>query len=182
LADTGRTAWVACGVTSANVDDIEEVVADALCWGARGITFHLVEPAGRALSLPADTFLPQEQRVLLYAMVALLAAAHRDSIDIRLDLLHRETLLRRPSLIHAGQCSPPHGAEPARTMPVLVMYPDGTLLPVCHGMSERYGVGRLGEDPQRMWERFFEGTYPGLALLGGGKHWNGCAPTSTCES
>lgn len=166
LADAGSTTWVTCGITTANMDDIEEISSHAACWGAQGITFHLVEPAGRAAALPEETFLRADERVLLYVSVALLAAAHRKTINIRLDLLHRDTVLRQPSLLYATPSEPGSVHSPAHTLRVLVMYPDGTLLPVCHGFNGRFAVGRCGENPEHMWNRFFEHILPLLMALG----------------
>ncbi len=169
LADAGGTVWVACGVTAANLDDVEELAANAACWGAHGITFHQVEPAGRAAALPPALFLTPQQRLVLYAAGALLAAARRHTIEIRVDLLHRDTILRHPALIHAAPDA--HGAAnaalPSQAIRVLAMTPDGLLVPVCHGFNPRYAVGRLasGVDPQHMWELFFERVYPALTAL-----------------
>jgi MoaA/NifB/PqqE/SkfB family radical SAM enzyme len=165
LAEAGAHAWVACGVSTHNVNDIEEIVDNAKCWGAQGITFHLVEPTGRACALPLGDFLSSDDRSLLYVTVALLAAAHRDSIDIRIDLLHRETVLQQPALLYA-KSEPADRACPAQTVRVLVMYPDGTLVPVCHGIHRRFALGLYNGDPGWLWDHFFERIYPTLCTLG----------------
>ncbi|RSZ60453.1 radical SAM protein [Massilia atriviolacea] len=165
LADADACVWVACGVTTANVDDIEQLAANAACWGARGIAFHLVEPAGRAAALPREALLNDDARLLLYATVALLGALLQAAIDIRLDLIHRDTILRCPALIHASP--PPPDALPAQAVPVLVMDTDGKLVPVCHGFHDRFALGYAGShaDLQSLWNAFALTTLPGITAL-----------------
>jgi hypothetical protein len=166
LADAGLSPWVSCGVTAHNVATVEEVVAHARSWGARGIHFHLVEPAGRAQSLTPETFLGPAARLRLYVDTALLAVASHPDIAVHVDLLHRDTILRHPALLYAADN---HTASmpPAQSIKVLVMQADGSVLPLCHGMHARYGVGNLeeGGDGEAMWRRFFEQTYPALHRL-----------------
>lgn len=165
LADAGMTTWVACGVTSENLDDIEEIAAHAACWGAAGIAFHVVEPAGRGTLLATGSLLTNDARVLLYASVALLASLHRSTIAIRADLTHRDTVLRHPDLLYAAPMEP--GVLPASAMRVLVMNSDAELVPVCHGFHPRYALGRFQDDgwAQRLWDDFEAGTLPQITRL-----------------
>lgn len=165
LADAGVCVWVACGVTTANVEDVEQLAANAACWGARGIAFHLVEPAGRAAGLPHEQLLTDDARLLLYASVGLLGAVQRSSIDIRLDLTHRDTILRCPDLIYASPPSP--DAMPAQAIRVLVMDTDGKLVPVCHGFHDRFALGYVNgqADLQALWSAFALKTLPKLTAL-----------------
>lgn len=164
MADAGLSVWVACGVTAINMGEIEALAQHAAAWGARGITFHLVEPAGRAAALLEDTFLTPDARVLLYVTVALLSAARGDGFILRVDLLHRATILREPGLLYAyADIARP--ALPALAIRVLVMYPDGMLVPVCHGFNARYAIGRFDDNDEPMWQRFFATTYQRLTAL-----------------
>jgi len=167
LADAGINTWVACSVGASNVGDIEEIAALAACWGAQGIAFHLVEPAGRAANLSRDAFLSGDERELLYVTAALLAALQRTSIAIRVDLLHRDIILKQPSLIYAPP-GKPCNSTPSSTIRVLIMYPDGRLIPICHGFHDRFALGRLDHniDPTRMWDTFLGQTYPAITALG----------------
>jgi organic radical activating enzyme len=165
MADAGMAVWVACGVTALNVEDIEELAQHAASWGARGINFHLVEPAGRAATLAPDLFLSPEARALLYVTIALLAAARVDSFALHLDLVHRTTVLRNPALLYAFSDAV-RPARPADAIRVLVMYPHGALLPVCHGFNPRFAAGVFDDCASAtMWPRFFEDVFPALTAL-----------------
>lgn len=167
LADAGMHVWVACGVTAANVDDVETLVANAACWGAQGIAFHLVEPAGRAATMHPAELLGNDARVLLYATVKLLGALQRKSIDIHVDLTHRNTILRFPELLYATP--PASNALPAHIIRVLVLDADGKLIPICHGFHDRYCLGYVGNDSdlQSLWDVFSVETLPKITALAG---------------
>jgi len=165
MAEAGMTTWVACGVTAANVEDIEEITANAACWGAAGIAFHVVEPAGRGASLTPGSLLANDARVLLYVSVALLASLHRSIIAMRVDLTHRNTILRHPDLLYAMPTDP--GALPASAIRVLIMNSDAELVPICHGFHPRYALGRFRDDgqAQRLWDNFEANAFKQITRL-----------------
>lgn len=171
LADAGIETWISCGITAANIDEIDAVVEHAICWGARGVNFHPVESAGRAGALPADALLGEDDRVLLFAAAALLDAANRDRLEVHVDLMHRSAVLRHPQLMYAGDLAPGDGAVPARMLGVLVMSADGALVPVCYGFDRSFGLGRVNAgtafDADAAWRRFSAATYPRLRRLAG---------------
>ena len=167
LADTGRPTWVSYGVTAHNVEHIEEVLEQAMEWGAHGVNFHLIEPAGRATTLAPATFLTLPARLRLYITTALLAAVHQKAITIHLDLLHRNTLLQNPSLLYANGADAAVQLQ-AEAVRFLVMNADGGLAPACHGIHLRYAVGHPEQrgGTEQMWQRFFSQTFPALIRLG----------------
>jgi pyruvate-formate lyase-activating enzyme len=157
LVDAGVPTRIGCGLTGDNAEEVEELIAQAIAWGVQGISFHVVERAGRANSLAQATFLPQQAQTVLYAAINLLAAVNRHLLDIRIDLLHRDNVLRRPHLLYADI----EGAEvsrPSTWLRVLIAYPDGRIGPVCHGFPMT--------SVQVKCDAFFEQAREKLAALG----------------
>lgn len=171
LVDTGLAVWLSCGVTSANLDEVEEITATAHAWGARGINFHPVERAGRAATLADTLYLTSEERFILYAATHLLAQAYAGSFDVTVDLLHTESIVSQPALIYAADDGNGElDRDPARALGVLVMETDGTLSPVCHGFSRQLSIGTFAfnqpNQAEMMWEDFRRDRYPALCRLG----------------
>lgn len=166
MADAGMQVWVAYGVTAENVADIAELADNASRWGARGMTCHVVEAAGRAANLPETSLLTLDARVLLYVTATVLAAGRVDGFDLRIDLVHRDTILREPGLLYA-YANPMRPALVAQAVRVLVMMPDGMLLPVCYGFNARYAVGQFAEasNANALWDAFFTHSFPELTAL-----------------
>jgi len=157
LVDAGVPTKIGCGLTGDNAEEVEELIAHAIDWGVQGINFHVVERVGRARSLAQDTFLPQQAQTVLYAAINLLAAVNRNLLDIRIDLLHRDNLLRRPHLLYAD-IDDAELSRPATWLRVLIVYPDGQIGPVCHGFP------MTSEQVQS--DMFFELVRRKLAALG----------------
>ena len=157
LVDAGIPTRVGCGLTGDNAEEVEDLIAEAIGWGVQGISFHIVERAGRANSLAQDTFLPQQAQTVLYAAINLLAAVNRHLLDIRIDLLHRDNVLRRPHLLYAD-IEDADLSRPSTWLRVLIVYPDGRIGPVCHGFPMT--SARVQDDA------FFERAREKLAAVG----------------
>lgn len=169
LVDAGINTRISCGITANNLHELELLIGSAACWGVGGISFHVASRIGRAMNMPQQEFLSQEDEVVLFASVGLLAACYPDQMDIRVDLLHRDTVLANPHLIQAkGRIF--ETSQPAELLDVLVMHSDGTLYPLCHGFSPSFGIGRfnldwIGRHPE-FWRHYESRVYPRLNQLG----------------
>lgn len=171
LVDSGLEICLSCGVTRANLDEVEEITAIAHAWGARGINFHPVERAGRAEAIADTLYLNDEEKFILYTATHLLTQAYAGSFDVTVDLLHTDSILRQPALIYAAARGDERfESDPAGALGVLVMEADGTLSPVCHGFSRDLSIGTFAfnrpNEPELMWEDFRRDRYPALCRLG----------------
>ena len=170
LVGEGVAPWISCGVTSKNLDHIDQIAENAHAIGAAGINFHVVEKAGRAQQLSDHYFLNEEQRTLLFTIAHILAASYRGELEVHVDLLHKSTIQQRPQLLYADSGASRQSSLPAEHLAVLVMSADGLLTPVCYGFHPRYTVGRLGASgtaaADDMWDGFRNATYPALLALG----------------
>lgn len=171
LADSGLPVWMSCGVTTANLDEIEGVIEEALHWGARGINFHPVEKAGRAQEFADPSFLSEMDRLILYSASHLLSHTYDQRLRITVDLLHKDTVIDHPELIYALEKTKTEKLTlPADLLGVLVLEADGTLSPISHGFDRNFSVGNFPFehllDPSAVWERFLKQQYPALRRAG----------------
>ena len=171
LADLGLPVWVSCGVTTSNLDEIEEVVGEVCQWGAHGINFHPVEKAGRAQGFVKTDFLNEKDLLILYCVAHLLAHEYAQRLEIKVDLLHKDTVIQRPELIYAGaETSTDEATPPSKVLGVLVLEVDGTLSPISHGFSRNLSVGHFpfnhAVDSSIAWAEFLKKQYPALRRLG----------------
>ena len=171
LADSGLPVWVSCGVTTSNIDEIEEVVDEVCQWGARGINFHPVEKAGRAQRFVSTDFLNEKERLILYCVAHLLAHKYARRLEVKVDLLHKDTVIQRPELIYAGaEANTDETTPPSKLLGVLVLEADGTLSPISHGFSRELSVGHFpfdhSIDAGLAWAQFMKRQYPELRRAG----------------
>lgn len=157
LVDAGVCTRIGCGLIRENTEEIEPLIAKAIDWGVQGISFHVVERAGRANNLADATFLPQDEQTVLYAAINVLASFNRHVLDLRLDLLHRNNVLRRPRLLYAD-IDDSELARLSTWLRVLIAYPDGQIGPVCYGFPMKFGQVQSGS--------FFEQVRRKLTRLG----------------
>ena len=157
LVEAGIPTRISCGLTGDNAEEVEALIAHAIDWGVQGLSFHVVERAGRANQLAPQTFLSQQAQTVLYTAINLLAAANRDLLDIRIDLLHRSNVLRRPHLLYA-EIEDADLSRPSAWLRVLIAYPDGRIGPVCHGFPITAAQGQ--------YKVFFETVREQLAAVG----------------
>lgn len=136
LAGVGIPYSISCGVTKANVIELEEIVTTAIELDAAGLQFHAVEASGRAVYNAKDLLLDETSMEGLYVLVHALAADCSSRLRVSVDLVHRALVLQHPEVIYAHEDDSelwPH-TLPARLLGVLVMGAKGELMPVCYGM------------------------------------------------
>jgi len=168
LADAGIGFHVICGVSGKNLDDVEELAAVACEQGAAALQLHPMSAAGRARVGMADALLGPDDANLLYVAGMLLSAAYAGWMGVQTDLVHRNCVIARPSMIYAGpDRENEDGAQPADLLGVLVLEPDGALNPVTFGFAPLYGLGDMLEQPLgSMWQPWLDKGYRRLTHLG----------------
>ena len=168
LADAGIDFHIICGVSSDNLDDIEDLAALAFDRGATALQLHPVSAAGRARTGMADAILGSDDAHLLYLSGMLLATAYQGRMGVHTDLVHRSYVIAQPSLIYAAADSEArHDARPADLLGVLVLEPDGVVNPVSYGFGSLYSLGNLLAQPlESMWAPWLDAGYCKLSHLG----------------
>lgn len=135
LAGAGIPYSVSCGVTKANVIELEDIVTTAIGFGAAGVQFHAVEASGRAVYKAKDLLLDETSMEGLYVLVHAIAADFSSRLRVSVDLVHRALVLEHPELIYAHEDNSDAWPQmlPAHLLGVLVMGANGELMPVCYG-------------------------------------------------
>jgi MoaA/NifB/PqqE/SkfB family radical SAM enzyme len=114
--------------------------------GASLLQIHPLELAGRAgnqmvVDAPEDDVLAK-----VYLLAFALEAKYGDTMKVQLDLLHRDHLREEPSLIYAAESVDESGkSSPAQSLGLIVLEPDGTVVPVSFGFSRRYKLCNVKE-------------------------------------
>lgn len=140
-----------------SLDEVEEVAALAVKWGAILLQLHPFERAGRAATLVGVSPLSADERLVAYVLAAHLQARWGSQLLIQLDLVHRDTAHAHGALIHAA---PMREALELRQM---VLQDNGLLLPLAYGIDPRWAIADLRT--QRLaarWDEFMDVGWPAL--------------------
>ena len=130
--------------------------------GARLLQLHPLEMAGRAEGRLGALSAEEDGLAKAYLLATALAAKYRDSMNIQLDLLHREHVLRTPQIVYADELLEDWNATvPADLLGLIVMEADGAVVPISYGFSRRYQICRLQEQSLKQgWQPFLRKGYP----------------------
>lgn len=166
LRDAGIDFSVVCGVGKHNLHEIDALAELACQAGASALQLHPLTLSGRGAAL-ADALLDEHGANLLYLAGLLLAGRYQGRLGVHVDLLHRRSVLARPSLIYAGDDNGDDDAFPASLLGVLVLEPDGTLNPLCYGFAPGYRLGNIHQQPiDALWRPWRRHGYARLLGLG----------------
>jgi Fe-coproporphyrin III synthase len=132
----------------------------AVASGARLLQIHALERVGRADGL-AGKVADEEVRSKSYLLAVALAHKYAGTLEIQIDLLHRDHVLADPALVYARNSrADAAGTEPSAPG-VLVLESDGTIVPITYGFSRRYQVCNVRERSlAAAWPEFLETTAP----------------------
>jgi MoaA/NifB/PqqE/SkfB family radical SAM enzyme len=165
---------ISCGVSSENLAELDELAFQVHQLGAAGLQLHPIELTGRAAANLADLVLDDEQASALYILTTLLAAEYAGRMNIRADVLHRLTVIDHPGLLYAHDDDPETWSKqkPAQLLGVLVLDPNGLLVPICYGFAAPFAIGNLRQDEtDNLWARYIQqGGYARLRQLGKTAH------------
>lgn len=135
--------------------------------GARLLQIHPLELTGRAGSQMAGDASEDDVLAKVYVLAFALASRYGDTMKVQLDLLYRDHLREEPGLVYAEE---PEGKRdqttPAQVLGLLVLEPDGTVVPVSYGFSRRYKLCNVKE--QRLvdaWPYYLANGYPEFRAL-----------------
>jgi MoaA/NifB/PqqE/SkfB family radical SAM enzyme len=108
--------------------------------GAQLLQIHPLELAGRAEGLLKQLVTPGDVLSKAYLLSVALASKYSGVMNIQLDLLHRDQILKAPELIYAGPSSGSDATSDPTPLGVIVLEPDGALVPITYGFSRRYQI------------------------------------------
>jgi MoaA/NifB/PqqE/SkfB family radical SAM enzyme len=109
--------------------------------GAQLLQLHPLELNGRAENQMREHFLNEEDLAKIYVLSFALMAKYSEKMKLQLDLLYRDHILEEPSLVYAEElnnCS--FQKPPAQSIGLLVLEPDGVIVPISYGFSRRYMI------------------------------------------
>jgi Fe-coproporphyrin III synthase len=131
------------------------------------LQIHPLELTGRASSQMIDNVPEDDVLAKVYILAFALMAKYGDIMKVQLDLLYRDHLREEPDLVYAGEPEGwPDQTAPVQSLGLLVLEPDGTIVPVSYGFSRRYKVCNVKE--QRLadaWPNYLVNNYPAFRAL-----------------
>jgi len=127
--------------------------------GARLLQIHPLELTGRAGSQMAGDASEDDVLAKVYILAVALASRYGDTMKVQLDLLYRDHLREEPGLVYAEETEN-NQTTPANVLGLLVLEPDGTVVPVSYGFSRRYKLCNVKEQGLvDAWPHYFATRY-----------------------
>jgi len=127
--------------TKNNWDQLPWVGEFAFNQGAKLLQIHPLELAGRAGDEMTDHAMDDSLMAKVYLLAFALTAKYGEAMRIQCDLMHREHAISNPELIYAFTSkTPAAGRLASELLGLIVLEPDGTLVPVSYGFSRRYQI------------------------------------------
>jgi Fe-coproporphyrin III synthase len=154
-------------VTSQNWQHLSWTAEFASSHGARLLQLHPLELSGRAeaefpYESPGHDVLSR-----LYLLSFVLASQYAERMAIQCDLLHRQYVLADPELIYSGELQGDLGQRcAARLLSLLILEPDGAIVPVSYGFGRDYQVCNVRQHRlSNAWPGFIQNGYPKFRRL-----------------
>jgi MoaA/NifB/PqqE/SkfB family radical SAM enzyme len=152
-------------VTRRNWEHLLWVAEFAARNGAQLLQVHPLEEAGRAITEMAQEHPEEEVLEKVYVLASAVAATYRDAMAVQLDLLYRDHLRKVPALIYADDGQPESGTA-AHLLGLIVLAPDGSVLPVSYGFSPRYEICNVNDRRlSEAWPSYQANRYPDFRSL-----------------
>lgn len=129
--------------------------------GARLLQIHPLEMAGRASSEMAEETPEDDTLAKVYVLAFALAAKYEGTMAVQLDALFREHLREEPELVYAGELEvSPEKASPAQLVGLIVLEPDGSIVPMSYGFARDYRLCDVNtERLVDSWPYYLENKY-----------------------
>ena len=154
-------------LTQSNWEHLPWVAEFAATQGARLLQIHPLELTGRADSQMAGDAPDDDVLAKIYVLAFVLASKYADTLKIQLDLLYRDHLREEPELVYAGEAEGKSDQDLAQqSIGLLVLEPDGVVVPVAYGFARRYELCNVKE--QRLahaWPNYLRHRYPAFRAL-----------------
>lgn len=133
--------------------------------GASLLQIHPLEMFGRAEETMRGQMPDEDVLMRAWLLGLALAARYREHMAIQIDLVHRDQALQDPARFYAADL----GDGPrsvADLLDVVVLEPDGALVPLAYGFSRRFMICNIREERfAAAWGRYAETGYPALRRL-----------------
>ena len=131
------------------------------------LQIHPLESVGRANERMRTENADDDVMSRVYVLAFAVANKYRETMRVQLDLLYRDHLRDEPELIYAGK-APEHMEQ--RLAPelhgLLVMEPDGTLVPVSYGFSRNFRLCNVREQKlSEAWPNYLANRYSAFKSL-----------------
>ena len=113
--------------------------------GAKLLQIHPLEKMGRASSSILGEIVPGPE-ALAKAYLLALAIQQRfgDALRVQFDVFNRDYLMQQPQTVYAGeQWSLDCAAKPAAALNLIVLEPDGAVVPLAYGFSRQYQIANV---------------------------------------
>lgn len=158
---------VNCSVTAQNIDEIEDIAEMVWQHGAYGIQFHPIEMSPRATNNKCIA-LTQDEANILFVAISILALQYQNRMTVRVNAVHREWIVNNPQMVYGHKLENDLDAQfPAALLGVLVIDPDGELIPVSYGFPEKFYLGNFRRTPMdKIWSEYLQNGYLDLRALG----------------
>ncbi|MGQ7847033.1 radical SAM/SPASM domain-containing protein [Granulosicoccus sp. 3-233] len=158
-------------LTQNNLDELPWVVNFCLEAGARGLLIHPLENTGNAAAQLTGKSPDALETAHAWALVEHYKRTVAGRLNIHLDLVHRQALELYPDQFFLGPSDIPLKGRLADLLSVLVIEPDGEVVPLQYGFPRRYSLGNLRECRIRdMAEGWRQRTGPEVHRLSIGLH------------
>jgi len=133
--------------------------------GASLFQIHPLEIFGRAeqamhTEMPDDGVLARA-----YLLSFALVAKYNGRMKVQIDLVHRDQVLRNPASVYATDIYD-HGKRAADLLGVVVLEPDGSIVPVAYGFSRRFMICNVNKERfATAWPRYAVTNYADFRRL-----------------
>lgn len=132
-------------LTQHNLDELPWVVNFCLNAGASGLLIHPLEIAGNATSQLTGKSPDSVEKAHAWLLVEQLKRKCSGRLNIQLDLVHTTAIEQNPDHFFLNQHATPLHGKLADMLSVLVIEPDGEVVPLQYGFPRDYSLGNLKE-------------------------------------
>jgi Fe-coproporphyrin III synthase len=170
LAGLGLPVGAAVSVTREAIPELPDLADHLVGLGARSLQIRPVARAGRARSLPAETFHGSVDHARLYLVALALQEEVPDGVRVHCDLAPTQGLWQQRDAYAGllGDCEGvPYESRPlADLVNPLVITDTGALKPIAYDFDERFDVAALDASPETL-RAYKERRLPELQQLVG---------------
>jgi MoaA/NifB/PqqE/SkfB family radical SAM enzyme len=134
--------------------------------GAKLFQIHPLEMFGRAERMMRGQMPDENVLMRAYLLSHALLVKYREHMAIQIDLVHRDQALRDPTRFYAKAVGCGEVGKAADLLSVVVLEPDGAVVPLAYGFSRRFMICNIHEERfASAWRRYAETDYPVLRRL-----------------
>ncbi|ASJ73605.1 radical SAM/SPASM domain-containing protein [Granulosicoccus antarcticus] len=130
-------------LTQNNLDELPWVVEFCLKSGASGLMIHPLENTGNATTQLSGKAPDTIESTHAWLLVEHLKKKLGGRLNIQLDLIHTSAFEQSPDQFFLGDYATPLQGRLAELLSVLVIEPDGEVVPLQYGFPREYSLGNL---------------------------------------